>query len=185
MSGHSKWSTIKHRKAIKDRKKGVLFSRLSKDIALAVSEGGSDDPGMNPRLRMVLDKARAANMPTDRISKAIDRGAGKTGSAGFQEVIYEGYGPSGIAVIAVVRTDNRQRTGATVRNIYERAGGSLGGPGSAAFLFDKQDGKFVAKVKLPIQPDLSQKLTLFLEELRLINEVLGVYTNANLINAET
>lgn len=181
MSGHSKWSTIKHRKTAKDQKRGALFSRLAREIAVATREGGSSDPEQNPRLRTVLEKARAANMPTANISSAIARGLGKGSGRGAEEVIYEGYGPSGIAVIAVAHTDNRQRTAAEIRHLFEQTGGSLGGPGSASFLFERQDGKFSAKVQLPIHlADTRHKLRSLLQKLKTQEDITAVYSNAEI-----
>jgi YebC/PmpR family DNA-binding regulatory protein len=183
MSGHSKWSTIKHRKAIKDKRRGSLFSKISREITVAAREGGSGDPEQNPRLRSVLDKARAANMPTANISRAIARGLGKGSGGEIEEVIYEGYGPSGIAVIAVSKTDNRQRTGAQVKHLFDQAGGSLGGPGSASFLFDREGGEFTAKVQLPIQTaDTRKKLSTFLQKLQSQEDIVAVYSNNEIIH---
>jgi YebC/PmpR family DNA-binding regulatory protein len=183
MSGHSKWSTIKHQKAAKDQKRGEVFSRFSRDISIAVREGGSGDPNDNPRLRMLLDKARAANMPQENIKRAVERGVGKGSGANLEEVMYEGYGPAGIAVIAIARTDNRQRTSAQVRSAYEQVGGSLGGPGACIFLFDRLEGKFAPKVALPVHEQTAkQQLTTFLERLQSQEDIIAVYTNAQLSN---
>lgn len=184
MSGHSKWSTIKHRKLAKDQKRGVLFSKLAREITVATREGGSSDPEQNPRLRTVLEKARAANMSSTNISRAMARGLGSGAGGEMEEVIYEGYGPFGIAIIAVAKTDNRQRTAAALKNLFEQAEGSLGAPGSAAFLFDRQAGKFRAKVQLPIQgSEIHGKLENFLKKLQAQEDVTAVYSNAQLSNA--
>ncbi len=181
MSGHSKWSTIKHQKQAADQKRGLIFSKLASEITIAVQEGKSGDPAQNPRLRTVLDKVRAANMPTDNVKRAIQRGLGIVGGEGLEEVMYEGYGPSGIAVIVVVRTNNRARTTAQVKNLYETSGGSLGGPGSAAFLFERSGVDFVPKVRLPLHEETaSSKLTSFFNDLRTLPEFMSVYSNADL-----
>lgn len=128
MSGHSKWSTIKHKKAAQDAKRGKAFSQVARLIRVAVKEGGSGDPEMNPGLRVALDKARAVNMPRENIDRAIDKGLGKSRSgAVIEEVVYEGYAAGGVGVMAWAVTDNRNRTGSEVRNAFEKAGGSLGG----------------------------------------------------------
>lgn len=179
MSGHSKWSTIKHKKESKDQKRGLLFSKLSSDIAAAVQEGGSTDPNQNPRLRTVLNKARAANMPADNVARAIGRGSGKGTGKDLEEVVYEGYGPAGVAIVAVAKTDNRQRTGATIKNILEQAGGGLGAPGSAMYLFERKGGGFAAKVELPINEErLREKLAAVVNQLASQFDISAVYTNA-------
>lgn len=135
MSGHSKWSKIKHQKAATDVKKGKVFSLLSRQITLAVREGKSGDPGDNPRLRMVMDKAREANLPKENVQRAIERGLGKGTSGTFSEVVVEGYGPSGVAIMVTALTDNQNRTKSELRQILERHGGSTGEPGSVAYVF--------------------------------------------------
>jgi YebC/PmpR family DNA-binding regulatory protein len=134
MSGHSKWSTIKHKKAATDAKRGVVFGRLSKQIYLAVKEGGSGDADKNPFLRRVLDDARKANMPSDNVRRAIDKATGADGSQAMMEVDYEGYGPGGIGVIVKCVTDNRNRTGGEIRTHFDKHGGSLGEPGSVSYM---------------------------------------------------
>ncbi len=134
MSGHSKWSTIKHKKALTDAKKASAFTKLANQILIAVRTSNSGDPDMNPSLRLVLEKARAVNMPNDNIKRAIDRGLGKIEGSALEEVNYEGYGPFGVGVIAMTVTDNRNRTGAEIRNLFEKSGGSIGGPGSVSYL---------------------------------------------------
>lgn len=134
MSGHSKWATIKHKKALTDAKKGAAFTKIANQIVIAVRNGKSGDPNMNPSLRLILDKARQVNMPNDNVKRAIDRGLGKDGSANMEEVNYEGYGPFGVGIIVKTVTDNHNRTGAEIRNIFEKNGGSIGGPGSVSYL---------------------------------------------------
>ena len=158
MSGHSKWSTIKHKKESTDQKRGKLFSQISRTIPIAVRQSGTGDPDLNPSLRLALEKARAANMPGENINRAIRRGLGRGDSGALEEVTYEGYGPGGVGVMVIAHTDNRQRTTAEIRNILERQGGSLGGPGSAAFLFERNGVNFAIKVPLPVsdQPTREQ-----------------------------
>ena len=137
MSGHSKWSTIKHQKGAADAKRGVLFTKLSRDIALAVRDGGGVDPDMNFKLRLALDRAKSNNMPQDSINRAIKRGSGE-GSDGetLEQVTYEGYGPGGGAILLQAVTTNRNRTASDVRSAFNRGGGNLGESGCVAWNFD-------------------------------------------------
>ena len=137
MSGHSKWSTIKHKKGAADAKRGQLFSKLARAIMVAAKEGGPD-PAANNALAAAVEKARSYSMPKDNIDRAIERGAGKEGGASFEAILYEGYGPSGVAVIVEVLTDNKNRSAAEVRNIFTKHNGSLGGPGSVAWIFERR-----------------------------------------------
>jgi YebC/PmpR family DNA-binding regulatory protein len=141
MAGHSKWANIKHRKAAADAKKGKVFTRLIKEITVAAKAGGGD-PGMNPRLRLTLEKAREANMTNDSVKRAIQRGTGELEGASYEEARYEGYGPGGAAVLVDCLTDNRTRTVAEVRHAFTKNGGNLGSDGSVAFLF-KHCGQFI------------------------------------------
>ena len=139
MSGHSKWSTIKHKKAAIDAKKGVAFTKLARDITVAAREGGSGDPTMNFRLRLVIDKARAANMPADNVDRAIKKGLGQSADGvAFEEIVYEGYGPGGAAIMLMAMTDNRNRTASEVRSVFSRCGGNLGETGSVAWNFESK-----------------------------------------------
>lgn len=139
MSGHSKWSTIKRQKGAADMVRGQLFTKLGNAITIAVREGGGvADPGSNIRLRLAIDKARAANMPKDNIERAIDKATGKlAGSISLETVLYEGFAPGGVAILVEGVTDNKQRTAAAVKNIFSTAGGNLSGSGSVAYLFEK------------------------------------------------
>ena len=137
MSGHSKWSQIKRQKAVTDNKRGNLFTKLGNTIAVAAKEGGKD-PNSNFRLRMAIDKAKASNMPNDNIERAIKRGAGEIDGVTIEEVIYEGFGPAGVAIIIETTTDNKNRTAAAIRNILTKHGGNLGGSGSVTWMFDKK-----------------------------------------------
>ena len=138
MSGHSKWSTIKHQKGAADAKRGALFTKLSRDIALAVREGGGADPDMNFRLRLALDRAKGSNMPMDSINRALKRGSGEGGDGpdALEQVTYEGYGPGGGAILLQAVTSNRNRTASDVRAAFNRGGGSLGESGCVAWNFD-------------------------------------------------
>lgn len=138
MSGHSKWATIRRSKGANDAKRGQLFTKLGHELAVAAREGGGD-PEANFRLRLVLDKARQANMPRDNIERAIKRGTGELkGQAELEEAIYEGYGPGGTALMVQVVTDNRNRTVSDVRHVFSRHGGNLGSDGSVAWMFQRK-----------------------------------------------
>ncbi len=176
MSGHSKWSTIKHKKGIADVKKGKLFSSLAKNIRIAVKESKSGDPKFNAALRLALDKARAANMPKENIERAIDRGLGKGKGGEIHEVVYEGFGPQGVGIIALAMTDNNQRTAGEVRAIFSKAGGSLGGPGSAMYLFHRQGDEFSIAIPMEIQdPELQEKTQQLMDTLRENEDVEDVF----------
>lgn len=136
MSGHSKWAGIKHKKAIVDTMRGKLFSKLIREITVAARTGG--DPSANARLRQVVDRAKEANMPSDNIKRAIQKGTGELPGVSYEEVIYEGYGPGGVAILLNILTDNKNRTISEVRHLLERNGGHLGGAGSVAWVFEKK-----------------------------------------------
>ena len=141
MAGHSKWANIKHRKAAADAKKGKVFTRLIKEITVAAKMGGGD-PGANPRLRLMLDKAREANMTKDSVQRAVQRGTGELEGVSYEEARYEGYGVGGAAVMVDCLTDNRTRTIAEVRHAFSKNGGNIGADGAVAYLF-KHCGQFV------------------------------------------
>lgn len=136
MSGHSKWHTIRRSKGVADQRRGQLFTKLAKDITLAVREGGSGDPEMNFRLRLAVDKARSNNMPNDSIQRSIDRGLGKGNEAALEEVYYEGFAPGGVAILIETATDNRNRTNSDIRATMNKAGGNPGEPGSVSWMFE-------------------------------------------------
>jgi len=138
MSGHSKWSTIKHKKGAADAKRGKVFTKIIKEITLAARLGGGDPEG-NPRLRQAVLAAKAENMPKDNIDKAIKKGTGELeGAAAYEEVTYEGYGPGGVAVLVEVMTDNRNRTVSEIRHIFSKHGGNLGENGCVSWIFEKK-----------------------------------------------
>lgn len=134
MSGHSKWSTIKHKKAIEDAKKGSVFTKIAKKIQIAARRGNSGDPEINPFLRQVLEEARSVNMPGDNVRRAIDKALGGAEGSQVEESVYEAYSPGGVGLLITAVTDNRNRTGGEIKQIVDRAGGSLGAPGSVAYL---------------------------------------------------
>ncbi|MBP3357401.1 MAG: YebC/PmpR family DNA-binding transcriptional regulator [Opitutales bacterium] len=140
MSGHSKWATTKRHKAAVDAKRGKIFSAISKDLTLAAKDGGGD-PSTNARLRMLLQKAKAANMPADNVDRAIKKGTGELPGVVYEQLIYEGYGPGGIGIIVEVTTDNKNRAASDVRSTFTKNGGNLATPGALQFNFTKQ-GQF-------------------------------------------
>jgi YebC/PmpR family DNA-binding regulatory protein len=138
MAGHSKWAGIKHKKAIVDARRGKLFTKLARAITVAAKEGGGDPEG-NPALGLAVQKAKDASMPKDNIERAIAKGTGEGADAdALETVLYEGYGPGGVALLVEAMTDNRNRTGSDVRHLFTKHGGNLGEPGSVAYLFDKR-----------------------------------------------
>lgn len=136
MAGHSKWANIQHRKGKQDKIRAKVFTKVGREIIVAAKLGGGD-PDMNPRLRLAIQKAKAVNMPNDRINRAIQSGAGGTDTADYEEVRYEGYGPNGVAVMVDALTDNRNRTFAEVRQAFVKNGGTLGETGAVGFMFDR------------------------------------------------
>jgi YebC/PmpR family DNA-binding regulatory protein len=137
MSGHSKWATIKHQKGAKDKARGKLFAKLIRQVEVAARQGGPD-PADNPTLRTMFQKARDASVPMDTIDRAIKRGTGELEGVTYEQITYEGYAPGGIAVLVEVLTDNRNRTGADIRSIFSRSGGSIAEPGAVAWQFDRK-----------------------------------------------
>jgi YebC/PmpR family DNA-binding regulatory protein len=135
MSGHSKWSQIKRQKGANDAKRGAMFTKVAREITIAAREGGGE-PDANYRLRLAVEKARAVNMPADNIKRAIERAGGGSAAEQYEEIIYEGYGPGGVAILVEAATDNRNRTVADVRSIFTRAGGQLAGAGAVAWQFE-------------------------------------------------
>src|SRR5271167_3125733 len=145
MSGHSKWATIKHKKAATDAKRGKAFTRLIKEIMIAARNGG--DPDMNPRLRTAITAAKAVSMPADNIKKAVMRGTGELEGGQIEEVMFEGYGPGGAAVLVAVATDNRNRTVSEIRHVFGKNGGNLGEQGSVGWMFDRRSQIVIDKEK--------------------------------------
>jgi YebC/PmpR family DNA-binding regulatory protein len=137
MSGHSKWSTIKHKKALKDARRGKMFTKLIKDLTIAARIGGSD-LNSNPRLRTALAAAKAASMPGDTIDRAIKKGAGELEGVTYEEIVYEGHSPGGVAIMLQVLTDNKNRTVSEIRHFFTKHGGNLGSPNSVAWMFTKK-----------------------------------------------
>jgi len=146
MSGHSKWHTIKHKKAAADAKRGRVFTKIIKEITVAARVGGGD-PNANPRLRTVLAAAKSANMPKDNIDKAIKKGTGELPGVSYEEVSYEGYGPGGVAVFVHALTDNRNRTLPEIRHLFSKYGGNLGESNCVAWMFEKKGYVVISKAK--------------------------------------
>ncbi|MGA2641171.1 MAG: YebC/PmpR family DNA-binding transcriptional regulator [Spirochaetia bacterium] len=137
MSGHSKWHTIKHKKGVADAKRGQMFTKLIKELSITARQGGGD-PDMNPRLRTVILKAKAANMPKDNIDRAIKKGTGELEGVSYEEILYEAYGPGGVALLIDILTDNKNRAAAEIRNLLNKGGGNLGAAGSVAYQFKRK-----------------------------------------------
>lgn len=157
MAGHSKWNNIKNRKAAVDSAKGKVFGQLARQIRVAARDGKSGDPQFNSALRVVLEKARAENMPKEKIQKAIDAGLGKGSGAAVREILYEGFGPGGAGFLVVAVTDNPNRTTPDVKAMFAKYGGSIGAPGSAAYLFTRgNDGGYVPTMPIEIAPGAHQ-----------------------------
>jgi YebC/PmpR family DNA-binding regulatory protein len=147
MSGHSKWSSIKHKKGAADAKRGKIFSRLIKEVTVAARLGGGD-PGGNPRLRTAIQAAKAENMPKDNIERAIKKGTGELEGTSYEEANYEGYGPGGVAMLIDCLTDNKNRTVADIKHLFDRHGGNLGEPGCVAWMFEKKGLIILEKEKV-------------------------------------
>ena len=141
MAGHSKWANIKHKKAAQDAKKGKVFTKIIKELTIVSRDGGSD-PDSNPRLRQAISLAKSANMPNDTIERAIKKGAGELDGINYEEILYEGYGPGGIAIIMNALTDNRNRTVAEIRHLMNKHGGNLGEAGSVSWMF-RHEGQII------------------------------------------
>ena len=152
MSGHSKFANIKHKKEKNDAAKGKIFTVIGREIAVAVKEGGAD-PANNSRLRDVIAKAKANNMPNDTIDRGIKKAAGDANSVNYEELTYEGYGPNGVAVIVTALTDNKNRTAANVRSAFTKGGGNIGTQGSVSFMFDKKGQILIEKEECELDAD--------------------------------
>ncbi len=175
MSGHSHWAGIKHKKAANDAKKGKVFSRVAKLIYVAVREGGGGNPDDNPRLRLVLDKARQVNMPKDNVKRAIEKALDT--SSGYIPMTFESYGPGGSAIIAECLTDNTMRTGPEVRHLMDKAGAKLGKEGSVAYMFQRK-GVFVINTEL-VEEDKLMEITLEAgaEDMEVADDFYTIYTS--------
>ncbi len=181
MSGHSKWATIKRQKGAADAKRGQLFTKLSNAITLAVKAGGGvADPDSNFRLRLTVDKARAANMPKENIERAIDRASGST-AAQVEELLYEGFAPGGVAVIVEAVTDNKQRTFSTLKNIFDKGGGTIGSSGSVSYLFKRRGEIAVAKNGVTSDELLGKGIDAGVEDMEEVEDGVLFYSDPQLL----
>lgn len=177
MAGHSKWSNIKNKKGKTDAQRGKLFTKIGRQIAVAVKEGGSD-PTTNSRLRDAIANAKAANMPNDNINRSIKRASGELGNVNYEEITYEGYGPHGVAVIVQALTDNRNRTAGEMRYIFDRSEGSLGATGCVSWMFQRQGLIVIDKTEDIDEDDLMlHALEAGAEDIQLEDEVFEILTD--------
>jgi len=174
LSGHSKWSKIKHQKGVADVKKGKVFSQLSKLITIAVREGKSGNQDENPHLRMILEKSREANLPKENVRRAIARGLGKGSEGSLAQVTIEGYGPGGVAIMVGAMTDNQNRIRSEIRQIFDRRGGSIGEPGSVGYIFSAG----IPSYTIPVSGSEAETIKNLLDELEDHDDVEQVKHNA-------
>lgn len=180
MSGHSHWATTKRDKAVNDSKRSKVFSKLSRALTIAAREGGGDSDA-NANLRLAIEKAKESNMPKDNVERAINKGLGiSSDGVRFEEVVYEGYGPAGVAFLVRGITDNKNRTVSEIRNIFNKGGGSLGGAGSTAYIFgfDPENPSFKVDVT---DASLAEKLEDLYDELDDQDDVSAVFSNYNIL----
>ena len=178
MSGHSKWANIKNKKEKTDAQRGKVFTKIGREIAIAVKEGGGADPANNAKLRDVIAKAKAANMPNDNINRSIKKAAGETGSVNYEEFTYEGYGPGNMAVYVEIVTDNRNRISAEMKHLFSKAGGNLGASGSVAWMFDKKRQIVVERTALMDEDEvMMQALDAGAEDFVAQEDVFEIYTS--------
>lgn len=175
MSGHSKWSTIKHKKAATDIRRGKLFSKILKEITVATRLGGGDPKG-NPRLRAALLEARSNSVPGDNIDRAVKKGTGELAAEVYEEVLYEGYGPGGVAVLVEGLTDNRNRTAGEVRNLFARNGGSLGANGCVAWMFHRRGYFAIERGAMDEETFMDLALELGADDVSIEEDVYEIYT---------
>lgn len=178
MSGHSKWSTIKHKKAKTDAQRGKIFTKIGREIAIAVREGGPD-PSQNSKLSDVIAKAKANNMPNDNVSRSIKKASGESNGAAYEEIAYEGYGPGGVAVIANCITDNRNRTVSEVRHAFDKCGGSLGSTGCVAYMFDRKGQLIIEGAGLDEDTVMMDAVEAGAEDVKVDEDVFEIITDPN------
>jgi len=176
MSGHSHFSTIKHKKAATDAKRGKIFSKISRLISVAAKEKGGD-PDSNPKLRVAINKAQQANMPKDKIEHAIKRGTGQLEGVNIEEITYEAYGPAGVALIIEGITDNKNRTLAEIKNILNKFGGKLAETGSVKYMFERQGNEWTPKYPMEASPDTQKQLEKLFEALDDNDDIQEIYSN--------
>jgi YebC/PmpR family DNA-binding regulatory protein len=176
MSGHSKWSTIKRQKGVTDAKRGALFTKVAREISVAARQGGGD-PEANYRLRLAIEKARSVNMPADNIKRTIDKATGGGDTEQFEEIVYEGYGPGGIAVLVEAQTDNRNRTAAEVRSMFSKAGGQLAGSGAVAWQFEPRGLIVVSRSGIDVDEVTLAAIDAGAEDVDSDEETVAIYTS--------
>jgi YebC/PmpR family DNA-binding regulatory protein len=182
MSGHSKWATIKRKKAVTDSRRGKVFTQIIKEITIAAKSGGGDPSG-NPRLRLAIDKAKSSNMPADNIKRAIMKGTGELPGVSYEDVTYEGYGPGGVALIIESVTDNKNRTVSEIRHLLERNGGKFGATGSVAWMFHKKGTIRTPKGAMTEDDMLSIVLDAGADDLRLDGDSFEITTSPEAFEA--
>jgi YebC/PmpR family DNA-binding regulatory protein len=183
MSGHSKWSTIKRQKGVTDAKRGALFTKVAREISVAARQGGGD-PDANYRLRLAIEKARSVNMPADNIKRTIDKATGGGEAEQFEEIVYEGYGPGGVAVLVEAQTDNRNRTAAEVRSVFTKAGGQLAGSGAVAWQFEPRGMISVARNGVDVDEVTLSAIDAGAEDVDTDDdEMIGIYTTPGELEA--
>jgi YebC/PmpR family DNA-binding regulatory protein len=178
MSGHSKWHSIKHKKGALDAKRGKIFTKIIREMSIAARLGGGD-PASNPRLRTAVDKAKAVNMPADNIKRAIQKGTGELEGASYEELVLEGYGPGGVAILVEGTTDNRNRTVSEIRHIFTKNGGNLGGAGSVSYLFKPRGYVAVAASKVDEEKLMDIALEAGADDIQTSGDLHEVYTAPN------
>ncbi|GAA6236711.1 YebC/PmpR family DNA-binding transcriptional regulator [Apilactobacillus micheneri] len=183
MSGHSKWHNIQGRKGAQDKKRGKIFQKISRDLYQAAKAGGAEVDG-NPQLRLVIDKAHAANMPKDNIQRALDKATG-VGGANYEEITYEGYGPAGTAVMVSCLTDNKNRTAAAIRSAFTHHGGSLGSNGSVSYMFDRKGYIVILRDGLDVDEDdmLMDALDAGADDMKASDEKFEIFVTPSDLNA--
>tara|TARA_B100001029_G_scaffold179399_1_gene188753 strand:- start:905 stop:1648 length:744 start_codon:yes stop_codon:yes gene_type:complete len=179
MSGHSKWSTIKRKKGAADAKRGVIFTQVSKDITLAAREGGSD-PDMNPALRLAIKKAKSVNMPSNNIDRAINKGIGNLPGVKYENYIYEGYGPGGVAILMEVMTENKNRTVPDIRHIMSKNGGNLGESGCVNWMFEKKGTISIIRGSIDEDLLLEKSLELGVDDFQINNDNIEIITSPDI-----
>ena len=178
MSGHSKWANIKHKKAKGDAAKANIFTKIGREIAIAVKQGGPD-PVSNSKLKDVIAKARQNNMPNDNITRSIKKAAGELGSVNYEEMTYEGYGPEGVAIIVEALTDNKNRTAGEVRHIFDKCGGSLGSTGCVSYMFTRKGTIIIDRENISEEEMMDYAIEAGAEDIVTDEDVFEVYTAPN------
>ncbi|MGN1099125.1 MAG: YebC/PmpR family DNA-binding transcriptional regulator [Christensenellales bacterium] len=178
MSGHSKWANIKHKKAKGDAAKANIFTKIGREIAIAVKQGGSD-PNSNSKLKDVIAKARQNNIPNDNITRSIKKAAGELGAVNYEEMTYEGYGPEGVAFIVDALTDNKNRTAGEIRHIFDRCGGALGATGCVSYMFNRKGTIIIDRENISEEEMMDYAIEAGAEDIVTDDEVFEVYTAPN------